>query len=403
MVTTTAASPIAHTMRHTVAPSPSSQLALSGPCRGALSFDDRDLGLNNQLASLSYMLCAARHANACSLRAAPLGYQPCGVHLPGKRTRSGCHTDSNATMEVLDLLQFNRNDTELLQRGQNLARTSPTVWNTPRCRNDAICAMCGPYMVNPYRCVRNGIDEGKPRLHVIYAYGLSYHQRSQRRPDYPFCPLIKLTLAPSVEAYARKLMTRLRLEPGRYVAAQYRTGWNWRVHTFRKRKEWSCYGKATINASLERVRALYPARTEASGKMPEALFLLTNEHNVHEPGVPVPIQVLAEMRVASLAHTVLLNPMSSFQDAIRQMRGHGERIFFVSSRDVLPNDYCSCTAADEDPKWASRRLDLCANASAFRTWITGIESGEKANIEKRRESWRVENANKPRSSTSNTG
>ena len=370
----------------------------TGPCKGDISFDDREIGLNNQLASLSYMLCAARGANMCSVYAPPLGYKPCGVHLPGTRDRNGCHIVSNATVDLLDILKLDPSDELMLRRGAALGESFRGM-----CRKEEKtenggrgCETCGPYNANPYRCMRNAIDKpNSARQHMLYAYGLKYHQRSRRRPDHPDCPLMNLTLAPSVEAYARSLMERLDLLPGRFVAAQFRTGWAWRVHTFKNRFSWGCYGMNTLNTKLERLRDeamaadVMPASTAAKfeATMPSKLFLLTNERNIHQKGVPVPIQVLSEMRIASLAHTLLLNPMSSFQDAIRQLRGNARRVFYVERKDIIKNDLCGCTAADELPLRGHallQREELCSNATLFKDWLSGALDTEQVNLARRR-------------------
>jgi hypothetical protein len=397
-----------------------------------LSYDDRDLGLNNQLASLSFMLCVARGANACGLYVPPLGYFPCGTHAPGKRDRKGCHVTSNATVDALDLIEPDAVDLKLLRSGQRQHLNSSMLG---RCRKgETGCGVCGPYNINPYRCMRNAIDtNGSQRQHMIYAYGLKYHLRSHRRPDLPVCPPMRLRLAPAVEAYTRQLMARLQLVPGQFVAAQLRTGWAWRVHSFRNRHEWSCYGMATINATLAKLRrashraaamrvhappslstpletpngrttkapqaALVADADAAAARalpMPEKLFLLTNERNIHESGVPVPIQVMAEMRVTSLAHTVLLNPMSSFQDAVRQLRGSADRVFYVDKRNFVADDYCGCTAADEMAQFDRQRRELCGNMTNFRGWLSSVETAEKTNLAKRREGWQRAQANRSR-------
>ena len=173
----------------------------------------------------------------------------------------------------------------------------------------------------------------------------SSHLRSRRSPDKPDCSLLRLGLAPAVEAYVAQLMARLGLVAGEYVAAQYRTGWAWRVHT----RKMNLSGRATGCArSTRRSRSLPQAdENNSSGldgggfKGTRPALLAHNARSLHEPSVPVPIQVLSEIRIVSLARYVPLNPMSSFQDAVTQMRGGRQRVHFVARHDVLPNDFAT--------------------------------------------------------------
>ena len=351
------------------------------PCRGALSYDDRDLGLNNQLQSLTYMLCVAHMNKACSVHAPPLGYRPCGTHLPGKRTSSGCIVESNATVDVLDLITLEPEDAILLQRGMhtNVSQQGQCHDKEP---NMGGCGTCGPYNVNPFKCIRNKIDEGTARQHMLYPYGLRYHMRSRLRPFGPVCPFVRMRLSPLVEAYTRALMARLQLEPGRFVAAQLRAGWAFRLDAFKRRMEWACYGMATINSTLSKMRSM--------DYMPSPLFLLTNARKLHEAGIPVPIQILSEVRIASLAHTVLLNPMSSFQETVRQLGTNITRFAKVNRHDVVDVGGCGCTAADEESlggRDLRTRQHLCQNATAFRNHLNNIKRAEKRVIENRREKW----------------
>ena len=266
-------------------------VADASSCHGALSFDDRDLGLNNQLASLSYMLCTANVTRACSLYAPPLGYIPCGVHLPGNRTRKSCKIpNEKAAVDVRRLLRLPPDVEALLERGAAAANaTGPTSYGSGRCRRGEVgpsCDICGPYGLNPYRCATQAFAR-QARVHMIYAYGLKYHLKSKKSPEKPNCPLLQLELAPQVEAYARALMARLGLTAGNYVAAQYRTGWAWRVHTRKLNHEWACYGLRTINASLAK-----QSRLRGGELLSRPLFLLTNSRNLHTNGIPVPVQVL---------------------------------------------------------------------------------------------------------------
>ena len=54
------------------------------------------------------------------------------------------------------------------------------------------------------------------------------------------------------------------IDPREYVAAQYRTGWAWRVHTRKMNLKWACYGMRTINATLGASRErLWPSAAPA--------------------------------------------------------------------------------------------------------------------------------------------
>ena len=137
------------------------------------------------------------------------------------------------------------------------------------------------------------------------------------------------------------------------------------------------------------------------------LFLLTNERNLHDPSVPVPMQVLSEIRIVSLAHTVLLNSLSSFQDAVTQMRGGQHRIHFVSRRDVIPGDTCGCKAADENERnklvfiGRPRYEIACANQTAFVQWIAQVKQREEDTVRKwQHQRAEVEAARRANTSTS---
>ena len=382
-------------------------LADTSTCSGALSFDDRDLGINNQLQSLSFMVCMANLTRACSLYAPPLGYIPCGLHMPGDRKRRACTVKhEHAAVDVRRLLRFPPDLKGLLDRGAELGeRIQETSYGIARpvgrCRRDESnesCAMCSPYGQNPWGCGMDKVPRAG-RTHIIYAYGLRYHLRSSRDRTWkkPVCPLLQLQLMPEVERYSRDLMARLKLVPGEFVAAQYRTGWAWRVHTRKLNQPWACYGMRTINTSLLKLsQAARGSGTRASGYVGGAdgvpltkrpMFLLTNAHGLHEASVPVPLQVLSEIRITSLAHTVLLNPMSSFQDAIVGMRGGRHRLHFVKRVDAV--DTCGCIAADEREldklgSVGEFRGNLCSNATAFEEWIRAVRQREHDVIERRR-------------------
>ena len=147
-------------------------------CSGDLSFDDRDLGLNNQLASISYMLCTANVTRACSLNAPPLGYIPCGPHMPGTwtgpRGKRVCHVAStrDAAVDMRQLLRFPPDIDALLQRGaahrsmmRNMSGAAERFIG--RCmRNETDCQTCGPYNDNPFKCAQNAIAKGA-RVNMI--------------------------------------------------------------------------------------------------------------------------------------------------------------------------------------------------------------------------------------------
>ena len=211
-------------------PSPPSPEA--GPCRGSLSYDDTDIGLNNQLASLALMLCVARTFNVCELHGPPLGYHTCGTHMPCRQTVAGKRPvfGSKAALTVPSLLRLAHAEERLLTPGPR---------STRGCNGTAeVCKLCGPYNVHPYKCVNDGLQLGTPRVHMLYAFGLVRHLH---RSDTPTCMRSgirgaqpwhekPLQLAPAVEQYAEALMARLHLEPGRFIAVQYLMGYEWKNH-----------------------------------------------------------------------------------------------------------------------------------------------------------------------------
>lgn len=370
------------------------RVADSSSCRGALSFDDRELGLNNQLVSLSNMLCVANLTGACSLHVPPLGYNPCGTHMPGERHHRKCTIPpEHAAVDVRKLLHLPADVEALIERGAAFEnRTAQTY--VGKCRRDEnkadACHTCGPYGQNPFKCSTAHVATAK-RVFVLYPYGLIYHLRSRRSPEKPSCPLLRLTLHDDVERYTRELMARLNLVPGEFVAAQYRTGWAWKMHTRKSQKTWACYGMSTINATLARLNMDISARP---------LFLLTNARNLHAETVPVPVQVLSEIRITSLAHAVLLNPESSFREAVVQMRGNREQVYTVRRQDVLQGDNCGCSASDEREleklgELGALRSNLCANHTAFEEWFDEVRKREAAMVERRREAVKNSTAGKP--------
>ena len=198
-----------------------------------------------------------------------------------------------------------------------------------------------------------------------------------------------LRLAPSVEEYSLRLMRNAGLTPGAFFAAQYRAGWSWRHHTIHfTGQPWTCYGPGSIRNWI--------AQRFPSGQVPRELpiFLLTNVAPklikrdpqwhwgdirliAHEPGVPVPIQILSEMRIASLANTLVLNPGSSFRDGINSLRqmdrkeaetrcrlsggtkrkcAPKDKLFYMQHKDVIPGEHCGCESSDEDHADGARTL-----------------------------------------------
>ena len=102
----------------------------------------------------------------------------------------------------------------------------------------------------------------------------------------------------------------------------------------------------------------------------------------------MPMQVLSEINIVSLAHTVILNPMSSYSEAVVQMRGSRRNVFYVSRTNFVPGDTCGCNAADERDfgqlgSTGSFRKRLCANVTAFEEWILGVKQSERETIAKR--------------------
>ena len=92
---------------------------------------------------------------------------------------------------------------------------------------------------------------------------------------------------------------------------------------------------------------------------------------------------------------VLLNPLSSFRDSIVQLRGSSEGVHFVEAKDVIRDDTCGCSVADEDMlrgKYGSLRWQLCDNRSAFDEFILHVKTKEKQVILTRHEKQREERA-----------
>lgn len=341
-------------------------------CSGVMSFDDRKIGLNNQLASLSYVYCAAKVGNPCAIHAPPLGYVPCGTHMPGRWVGQNCSVPASiAAVSILSLLRLPPLFTSLLMNGANASSRGPCGR-----AEGAQCATCGPYSMNPYRCLKERLSASS-RVHMLYAYGLRYHQKSRRWPDKPHCPMLPLHLSFAVQAYGRSLMAQMGLAARNFVAVQYRTGWGWFAHTQKLNAGWACYGMRSINTTLQKLSRKHVGAGLES--MPR--FVLTNSRNIHQPSVPVPMQVLSEIYIVSKAHTVLLNPMSSFKDAIVELRTRQAQhnVHFVYQADVVTGDVCQCSAADENEKGsaaAGERQKVCTNSTAADEWRREIKLRE---------------------------
>ena len=106
--------------------------------------------------------------------------------------------------------------------------------------------------------------------------------------------------------------------------------------------------------------------------------------------MPVPVQILAEIFIVSLSHTVVLNQMSSFQHAVIQMRRSMDGVHFIQKRDVVLGDSCGCSAADEKElekmgKVGKFRDSLCSNNTAFEEWMLGVKKREANIIVERRQ------------------
>ena len=225
--------------------------------------------------------------------------------------------------------------------------------------------MCGPYSINPFKCIADGLSKGV-RVHTLYAFGLTRHLH---RDDTPPCmggrkgrqPITHwdsrpLALSERVETYVAALMRRLKLRANRFVAIQYRMGVEWKKHVSSPYvgSPWACYGAATINRSLAKVVDAH-ARS-----LP--IFYLTNQVRLHDDTVPVPVGVLAEARIASLAYLSLLNARSSFVPTVRRLRiadgAPTGRVHVVGRGDVV--DSCDvCGAFDERAS-----LTLCPSQAA---------------------------------------
>jgi hypothetical protein len=366
------------------------------PCRGHLSFDDHLLGLNNQLASLSHMLCIARVVNACSLFSPPLGYVPCTFATHNPTSACQCAKtpicSSPPSVVVSAALQLPEVAQVLLDRGANQSARGAIG----DCADgETSCVMCAPSMRDAYGCVAAAASRGL-RVHVNYAWGIRDHFEAKRgrHPHNPRCPpsLQPLRLSSLVERYARRLLRRLGLVAGEYVAVQYRAGWRWRTHTAGAHKGWACYGVRTLNRSVWR-RQLVSNRSDR-------IFVLTNANGAagvddvtltrrqspvvsasgrHELGVPVPLQILAELRVASLARAVLLNPLSSFHHAITSLRGgKQEGVGFVTQDEAIQGDHCECSAIDEP------------RARGARAWEARGELAKQCGKDGQAAAWEVE-------------
>jgi hypothetical protein len=143
---------------------------------------------------------------------------------------------------------------------------------------------------------------------------------------------------------------------------QDRSGCEWRVSMARKMTQWGCHGERTLNAKLERLLQGSEAR-----RMPR--FTLTNQVDRHDPSIPVPLGILAEVRIASLGHTVLLNPLSSFQGSVLRLRVSNRSVFFVQPEDVIKDDPCESCVSTNEPAVTKHYAVLCgAPDSTWQLW-----------------------------------
>ena len=337
------------------------------------------------------MLCAAKHLNACGIHPTPIGYFPCGEHLPRRLCRKctvkSCIAPPAVSIRSLlslapedDALMMDERVHQLTNDTRKLKCNGDRIWYT----SDASCRPCGPTLRVPYECMATAIAQGR-RAHVPYAWALWAHLKSNKRPHLPSCPQMALRVSADVDAYARGLMKTLGLVPGGFVVAQYRAGWSWRSHTiYNSNAPWSCYGPGSIRAWLLR---RFSATLKGESRLPADLPVLvlsnvaakllrgdaqwTSWANIrvveHEPQIAIPIQILSEMRIAALGHTLLLNPASSFREGITSLRqadraeaeakctlagGRNcrvrDRVYYMEQKYVLPGDHCGCDSSDEE-------------------------------------------------------
>ena len=157
-------------------------------CNGTLVFDDRALGLNNQLLSLGFMLCLARTFRPCALVGPPIGYAPCGLHNPGvPHGRSKPCTSSafkTSLVPARAVVKLSPMDRTVLERGEALNNSKGLKCSRAQAlANPDDCKECGPYNQRPYHCVDDNLRAGR-RVYVLYPYGLT---RKLGRPDTPPC------------------------------------------------------------------------------------------------------------------------------------------------------------------------------------------------------------------------
>ena len=162
-------------------------------------------------------------------------------------------------------------------------------------------------------------------------------------------------------------MERLGLTPASFDAAQYRAGWEWRMHATRLGHPWACYGQNAIKSALA---------APTDGASSPRLVLLTNAvdasvgaalHSTHGREASIPKRVLAEAVIVAKARRALLNPLSTFQYVVRRLRGTDVELIAraLAMRELLAGDRCDCAAIDEDRRqWRARR-QVCSNATAF--------------------------------------
>ena len=365
-------------------------------CNGSLAYSEKTIGLNNQMISLATMVCLAhvmRVRLGCIVRLHEpwLGYIPGGNHLPGNayhyRQVTTNHPKWAAAMPLRSLLNLNAGDAEIIQYPD---ADSPVAETVPCRRGESAtdCSMCTPYMHDPLRCAEVNLRTSK-KVWMDYPFGMngrvvwSVDSATGLRTKRPALPCVKnfsYSLSTAVETYAATLMERLQLTPGQFVAAQWRTGMEWRKEVQRLGKPWACYGMSTVNATLKTLLA----STGGGEALRMPRFLLTNQRTLHAPGTPVPIGILAELRVASLAHFVLLNPVSTFQSTLSVLRAGASRsicggktrgcslnagVRFVQPGQVLKDDRCeACSSVDAEPLTPASRAMCNGSDSMWNKW-----------------------------------
>jgi len=275
----------------------------------------------------------------------PLGYVPCGMHLPGIRVgRKQCNYTGSASLLTTELVNFD------LLVDVHINATKGAVRPCLKSESVAVCRPCSAVSKDVIACVQQGLAESE-RVHVTDAFGTSKRQDvAGLSTQGDQCAGAWRSFSTLVESYTSALRARLHLRAGEFVAAQYRTGLEWRGSMVRDGHAWGCYGMASVNNSLLRVLGMDALR------LPR--FVMTNQPRsppLHDPSVPVPLAVLSEIRLASQARLVMLNPFSSFQQTIERLRAsrgstdaRALGVDLVRERDVA-DDCEACVSANEPP------------------------------------------------------